>query len=84
LIDWSKYQLVLLYLRYDDDANGVHEHSEFIFREEADGTDYSWKVLLRDRTQTTFQYRLKFVGTDPSNNREVPWTPTEDPILLVQ
>ena len=84
LIDWSKYQLVLLYLEYSDAENGIHETKNYAFREADGGLDQVWKVLLRDPEKAEYRYRLRFMGFDRADNREVPWTSTSDPILVIE
>lgn len=83
LVDWAKYQLVLVYLEYADAANAVHESKNFTLRRGSDG-DQTWRVLLRDKAQRAYRYRVRLMGLDGANNREVDWTTTTDPILVVQ
>lgn len=84
LVDWAKYQLVLLYLEYSDPANGIHETKNYAFRAADANLDQTWKVLLRDPQKSEFRYRLRFLGFDRADNREVTWTSTSDPILVLE
>lgn len=84
LVDWSRYQLVLLYLEYTDPDNGVHETKNFTFRPANGDMDQTWKVLLRDPGKTEFRYRLRFFGFNSADNRDVPWVTTSDPILVIE
>ncbi len=81
--DWSRYQLVVVYLKYDDADNDIYETQSLTFRSAAD-PDESWKVLLRDRKRRSYSYRLRFIGADPGDNRETAWTGTDDTVLIIQ
>jgi len=83
LVDWSKYQLVLLYLEYNDPDNGVRETKNLTFRASDADVDHSWKVLLQDPSKTEYRYRLRYLGVDRADNRDVDWTTTSDPILVL-
>ncbi len=83
LVDWSKYKIAIVMLKYDDDANDVHQTKNFTFNE-ANSADQSWKVLLRDASKKGYQYRLRLIAQNPADNREEDWQPTEEPVLVVQ
>lgn len=83
LIDWSKYKLVILSLQYADPANNILEEKTFTFRA-AQSADTTWHVLLRDPTQKSFQYRIRYFGADSTGNHEVSWTPTTDTLVVIE
>lgn len=81
--DWSKYKLVLVYLHYQDPAHHLDEEINFTFRTD-DAADRQWKVLLRDEQLKSYRYRVRYVGVNAADHREIPWTTTEDPILVIE
>lgn len=83
LIDWEKYKLVLLNLKYDDEANDVHAIKDLIFRKE-NIADQVWTVPIRDKNKRTFSYNLRFIAADPSNSREEKIPSFNDTLLVIQ
>jgi hypothetical protein len=83
-IDWSIYKLVLVYLKYTDPTNDLLVEKNFIIKSETGDMEQTWRVLLKDKHQKTYQYRLRYVGMSPADNKEVTWQPMEDPVLVVQ
>lgn len=82
--DWSKYKLILAYLTYDDPKNSLHAEKEFTFREERTD-DVHWQVLLRDASQKTFSYRLRYIGKNNADDHEVDWKPNvTDPVVVIE
>jgi hypothetical protein len=81
-VDWTKYSLVVVSLRYQDAANGVSEDTNLTLRQ--GDADEKWTVLLRDRDLRTFEYRTRFVGKEGTPNEETDWTATADEVLIVQ
>ncbi|MDM7915321.1 MAG: hypothetical protein QUU85_08665 [Candidatus Eisenbacteria bacterium] len=82
LVDWSKYKIAIVSLKYDD-ANAVHEAKSFTFQQ-ATSADQSWRVLLRDRSKKSYQYRIKLVAAAATDNREDDWKTTEEAVLVIQ
>lgn len=80
--EWNKYKLVLVYLRYQDIANGVDEQVNYTFKPDAQ-SDQTWKVLLKNAQLHTYSYRIRYVAVSPADNHEITWTPTDDPVLVV-
>jgi hypothetical protein len=80
--DWTKYKLVLVYLRYQDAANQIDEQVNYTFKPDAQA-DQTWKVLLRNAQMRGYSYRIRYVAANAADNHEIAWTPTDDPILVV-
>jgi len=80
--DWRKYKLVLVYLHYVDAPNNIDEQKNFTFRPDQQN-DQSWKVLLRDKHLRTYSYRIRYIGVDAADTRDLDWTRTDDPILVI-
>lgn len=82
LIDWGKYQRIFVYLEYEDAANNVSQDK--ILRLIGDGNDFViWKVLLRDPTQKTYRYKVRYFGTDSADDFEGVWQETDDPVMVL-
>lgn len=84
LVDWTKYQLVLVYLEYDDPENGIQERKNFTFRAANADMDQFWNVRLRNSDKKTYRFRARFLGTNSADNRELDWRETDDPILVIE
>ncbi len=82
-IDWSRYKVAVVSLRYDDAANNLHQTKEFVLRPGDPATDPEWLVLLHDATQNEFQYRVRLVGLDPQDSTDSGWVSTKDTIVIV-
>lgn len=82
--DWTKYSLILVYLQYDDPKNSLHVEKNFDFRKENADSDQAWQVLLRDATQRSYGYRLRYIGIDHANDRAVDWKTATDAVLVVE
>jgi hypothetical protein len=83
LIDWTKYKLVVVSLRYRDTDNNVSEDKSFSFRE-TEAADQLWRVLLRDPNKKSYEYRMRFFAQNGGEDRETEWTPTDDDVLVIE
>jgi hypothetical protein len=83
LLDWQKFARALVFLEYKDPTNNVAEHTEFRFDATGDQVR-TWKVLLRDKTKRTYQYRIRLIGKSQSDDQDGVPTPETDPFLIVR
>jgi len=83
LVDWTKYKIAIVMLKYDDDANDIHQTKNFTFNA-ANSADQAWKVLLRDASKKSYQFRLRLIAQNAADNREEDWKLTDEPVLVVQ
>jgi hypothetical protein len=84
LLDWTKYRLAIVFVEYNDDANNIHEAKNFTFRQTNSEVDVNWRVLLRDKQKKSFRYRVRLLAENSADNKEIPWTETNDPVLVLE
>jgi len=82
-VDWSRYKVAVVSLRYEDVPNNLHQAKEFVLRPGDADTDPEWLVLLHDATKNEFQYRVRLVGLDPKDSTDTGWVSTEDTVVIV-
>ena len=82
-VDWSRYKVAVVSLRYDDAGNNLHQTKEFVLRPGNPATDPEWLILLHDPVQNEFQYRVRLVGIDPQDSTDAGWVSTKDTIVIV-
>ena len=83
-VDWSKYSTVLVYLEYKDVPDAIDQQTHFIFRQANSSQDQTWSISLQNPQLRTYSYRMRYVGVKSSDNLDVDWTSTSDPIVVVQ
>jgi hypothetical protein len=82
LIDWTLAKLVKVSLQYTDPANGINAKKDFIFKDGV--TDPGlFKVELKDKTKTAYQWQASFFMQDGSTKKTDPAT-TEEQTLVLQ
>jgi hypothetical protein len=82
LIDWTLAKLVKVSLQYTDSANGINAKKDFIFKEGV--TDPGlFKVELKDKAKTAYQWQASFFMQDGSTKKIDP-TMTEEQTLVLQ
>ena len=84
LVDWEKYARVLVYLEYKDEENDIEETESMMIRKEDSGEIRTWKVLLRDSELKNYRYRIRYIGTESTGDREDDWQQTSDTILILR
>jgi hypothetical protein len=83
MVDWSKYKIGIVMLKYDDETHNIHQTRNFSFNK-VNCNDQTWRVLLQDASKKGYQYRLRLIAQNPADNLEGDWKSTEDPVLVVQ
>lgn len=81
LIDFSEVRLVRLALRYIDEANEMMARENFILR--GAGETHVWKIGIKDRNATTYQWSADFFMADGSRRKIEP-TSTSDTVLVIE
>jgi hypothetical protein len=83
-VDWTKYKVAVVSLKYDDDAHGLHQAKEFVLRDGNPATDPEWLVLVQDPTQNRFSYRIRLVGENAADSRQGDWVQSSDTVVIVE
>lgn len=82
LIDFDQVKLAKLTLRYADPAHGILDKKDVVFK--AGATDpVQWKVELKDKTLTKYEWSAVFFMADGSKKTLAPVT-TDDETILPQ
>jgi hypothetical protein len=86
LVDFAKWKLVIVRLRYADPANKIDVgHDVKLTAAGPDPADgLKWTVPIKDPAQKTFTYQVQAFGVDGTTKQEVPLTSTTDPLVLLQ
>jgi hypothetical protein len=81
LLDFAAIKLVNVSLNYEDEANGLNEREDMIFK--TGDTAKTWHVDLKDKQKTGYVWSARFFLAD-GTRREVPATPSKDLTLLLE
>lgn len=83
LIDWNDADLGLklatVSLKYDDDANGIHENKTLTFKKNATAAQ-KWEIEIKDAAKKSYQWRAAFHTTVDGKTvkKETPWQAETD------
>jgi hypothetical protein len=83
-VDWQRYELALVSLRYDDAEHNVHHLKEVALRPNEVGVDPEWILLVQDPVKNVFQYRIRLVGINEADNRDEGWVETTETVVIVE
>jgi hypothetical protein len=78
---WEKYPTVEVRCRYKDEANSIALADDFILK--AEKTEDTWRMFLRDRTRTAFDYQVVFRAAD-HRDITLPYTTTADEQIVIR
>ncbi len=85
LIDFSKtWKLVIVKLKYTDDANGVDEQQTFQISSQNSSGQFPWRFPVKDQKNRTYTYEVDAYGLDPSQTKVVGPTSTDNSALVIQ
>jgi hypothetical protein len=82
-VDWTRYKVAIVSLRYDDDGSNLHQSKEFVLRPGDPDADPQWLILLHDPVRNEFRHRVRLVGIDPRDSSDAGWVSTKDTIVVV-
>lgn len=82
LIDFTKVSLITVSLKYVDEENDVRENRSMTFNASAN-TPQTWKLSLKDKNKTKYQWSARFFMADTSK-REIAPQETEELTLVLQ
>lgn len=78
---WQKYPFVEVQVRYNDDANGLHEQQTFLLSSEKGSQD--WKIFILNPHLTDFEYKLIHRGAD-GHDLEKPWVQADQQQIIIR
>jgi hypothetical protein len=79
LIDFSSVKLVKVSLGYQDQANGIDERKDVIFKPDSAAVD--WTVKLKDKSKNSYQWQATFFMKDGSTKKTDSITTGEPTVL---
>lgn len=80
LIDFTAVKLARVSLEYQDQANGIDERHDIIFRQGASGSE-KWSVDLKDKSKNQYRWKVTFYLV-AGGSKEIDWQTTTEPTLL--
>lgn len=81
LIDFATVKLVKVALRYKDEANGIDESGDLVFKKEAAGPQ-TWNFPYKDKAKKSFEWSAAYFMADGSSAKIAPSTTTEETLVL--
>jgi hypothetical protein len=79
LIDFSTVKLAKISLSYQDQANGIDERKDVIFKPDSAAVD--WILKLKDKSKNSYQWQVTFFMKDGSTKKTDPVTTSEPTVL---
>jgi hypothetical protein len=79
LIDFSTVKLAKVSLSYQDQANGIDERKDVIFKPDSAAVD--WILKLKDKSKNSYQWQATFFMKDGSTKKTDPITTSEPTVL---
>lgn len=81
LVDFTAVKLVKVTLHYKDEANGIDETQDMVFKKDAAGAQ-KWAFPYKDKTRKAYSYSAAYFFADGSNKKIDPTTTTEETLVL--
>ncbi len=85
LIDFTKtWKLVIVKLKYIDDANGVDQEQTFQISAQNASVPLTWRFPVKDQKHKTYVYEIDAYGIDPAQRKVLGPLPTDNSALVIE
>lgn len=82
IVDWAQAKLVKVSLHYADQANGIDESKDFIFKNGTPGA--TWKQEIKDKTRKQYRWQATFFLNNGAGSRQTQPVVTADPTIILE